>query len=162
MVIKVNVTEEQLKRAEGLYSFGSLKNSITKGGSNIYGALGEVIVHDYLESTDRVVQFDSTADFDMTVNGKTVDIKTKRTTVPPLPDFSCSIAAFNTRQKCDHYIFARVSEDKQTGWILGYMPKEEYFKRAKFRRKGQKDPKFPAFKFTADCYNLEISKLKSL
>ncbi len=162
MVIKVDVTREQLRRSEGLYPFGSLKNSITKGMSNIYGAIGEVIVHDYLEASGRVVQFESTADFDMTVNGKTIDVKTKRTTVPPLPDFNCSIAAFNTRQKCDHYIFARVSEDKQTGWILGYMPKEEYFKKAEFFRKGQKDPKFPAFKFAADCYNLEIKNLKSL
>jgi hypothetical protein len=105
MVIKVDVTEEQIRRAKDLYSFGSLKNSITKGKSNIYGAIGEVIVYDYLEANERVVQFESTTDFDMTVNGKTVDVKTKRTTVPPLPEFNCSIAAFNTRQKCDYYIF---------------------------------------------------------
>jgi len=161
-MIRVEITPEQVKRAEGLYPFGSLKNSITKGKSNIYGALGEVIVYDYFEENDRVVKFDSTPDFDMIVNGKTIDVKTKRTSVPPLTSFNCSISAHNTTQKCDYYVFVRVSEDKKTGWILGYMSKSEFFKKAKFNREGQEDPKFPAWKFAADCYNLEISKLKSL
>lgn len=161
-MIRVEITPDQIKRASELYDFGALKDSITKGKSNIYGALGEVIVHDYLESNDRVVKFDNTADYDLIVNGKTVDVKTKRTTVPPIQTFNCSISAHNTTQKCDFYIFARVNENQREGWICGWIAKEEFFKRAKFFRKGQADPKFPTWKFAGSCYNLEISKLTPL
>ena len=121
-----------------------------------------MIVHDYLASTKRRVKFDNTADYDLIVNGNKADVKTKRTTVPPIQSFNCSISAHNTTQKCDIYIFARVHENKKEAWICGWVPKDEFFKRAKFFRKGQPDPKFPTWKFTADCYNLEISKLTTL
>jgi hypothetical protein len=161
-VIRVDITEDQRQRASGLYDFGALKDSITKGKSNIYGALGEVIVHDHLESTGRKVKFANTADYDLIVNGRKVDVKSKRTTVPPLQSFNCSISAHNTTQKCDFYVFARVNENKKEAWICGWIPKDEFFKTAKFYRKGQADPKFPSWKFAASCYNLEISKLTPL
>jgi len=161
-MIKVNITEDQRQRASGLYDFGSLKNSITKGKSNIYGALGEVIVHDFLKENGRSVRFDNTADYDLLVNGKKVDVKTRRTTVPPIQSFNCSISAHNPNQKCDIYVFARVSEDKKTGWICGWVMKDEFFKKAKFFKAGQKDPSFPSWKFSASCYNLPISKLEKL
>lgn len=161
-VINVKVTEEQLKRARGLYPFGALKGSITKGKSNIYGAVGEVIVHDFLASTGRRVQFDNTPDYDLIVNGKKVDVKTKRTTVPVIQSYNCSISAHNTTQKCDIYVFVRVHENLKEGWIIGWEKKEDFFKKAKFRRKGQSDPKMPAWKFEADCYNLEVSKITTL
>ena len=173
-VISIKVTEEQLKRASELYSFGALKNSITKGKSNIYGAIGEVIVHDYLSRNGITVKWAQTADHDLKYlveesNGAganhfwmKADVKTKRTTVPPLPSFSCSIPAHNTTQMCDEYIFVRVHEDKTHGWILGRMYKTDYFKKAKFFRVGQKDPKFPAFKFKGSCYNLDIGKLNEI
>ena len=129
-IIQVEITEAQIKRAEGLYPFGFLKNSITKGKSNIYGAIGEVIVHDYLASTNRSVKFDNTAHYDLIVNGNKADVKTKRTTVPPIQNFNCSIAAYNTTQKCDVYIFARVHENKKKAWICGWIPKDEFFKKA--------------------------------
>lgn len=173
-VIKVTVSEEQLKRAEGLYSFGSLKNSITKGKSNIYGAIGEVIVHDYLKEQGVTVKWAQTADHDLKYlvnesNGtgadhywRKADVKSKRTTVPPLQHFDCSISAHNTTQMCDEYIFCRIHENLREGWILGKMGKSEYFSKAKSYRAGQCDPKMPAFKFKGSCYNLEIRKLESL
>lgn len=161
-MIRVEIKPDQLKRASELYSFGALKGSITRGESNIYGALGEVIVHDYLAGTKRRVKFDNTGDYDLLVNGNKVDVKTKRTTVPPIQTFNCSIAGHNVTQKCDMYVFARVHENKKEAWICGWIPKDEFFKKAKFFRKGQRDPNFPAWKFNADCYNLPIGKLTHL
>ena len=173
-MIRVEITPDQLTRASDLYSFGALKDSITKGKSNIYGALGEVIVYDYLSQNGVTVKWAQTADHDLKYlvnepNGAganhfwmKADVKTKRTTVPPLPNFDCSISAHNTTQMCDEYIFVRVHENKQEAWILGRMWKTDYFKKAKFYRVGQKDPKFPAFKFKGSCYNLDISKLHEL
>jgi hypothetical protein len=161
-MIRVQITPEQIQRAEGLYPFGSLKDSITKGESNIYGALGEVIVHDYLMGKGKDVKIVGDVNFDIVSNGKKIDVKTKRTTVPPIQTFNCSISAHNTRQECDYYVFVRVMEDKSEAWITGYMDKAEFYKKAKFYRKGQADPTMPSWKFAADCYNLEISKLQQL
>ena len=161
-MIRVQITPEQVQRASELYSFGALKDSITKGKSNIYGALGEVIVHDYLKGKGKNVKIVGDVNFDIVSNGKKIDVKTKRTSVPPIQSFNCSVAAYNTRQECDYYVFVRVMEDQSEAWIVGYTGKEEFYKRAKFYRKGQADPVLPAWKFTADCYNLEIGKLQQL
>jgi hypothetical protein len=161
-VIELKVTSDQLKRAESLYDFGVLKDSITSGKSNIYGALGEVVVDDWLNSNGRSSKIIGDVNFDLLVDGVKVDVKSKKTSVPPLQNFNCSIAGHNVTQKCDFYIFARVHENKKEAWICGWITKDEFFKKAKFRRKGQPDPVLPAWKFTADCYNLEISKLKQL
>lgn len=161
-MIRLKINKDQIKRASELYGFGALKNSITKGESNLYGAVGEIVVFDYCKNSGRRVSHKSTTDYDMIINGNKFDIKTKKTTVPPLSGFNCSVAAFNTTQKCDHYLFVRVMEDYSEAWLLGYIPKGEFFKRATFNRKGQPDPKFPAWNFRADCYNLEVKKLTTI
>jgi hypothetical protein len=46
-MIRLKISKDQVSRAKELYPFGHLKGSITKGKSNIYGSLGEVVVHDY-------------------------------------------------------------------------------------------------------------------
>ena len=50
-MITVSIEEVQIEKAKKLYSFNALRGSITKGKSNIYGALGEVIVSDYFPSS---------------------------------------------------------------------------------------------------------------
>jgi hypothetical protein len=158
-IIKIEITEDQKRRAEGLYNFGELKGSITKGKSNIYGAIGEVLVWDFNTKKGNRVKYSGTADYDLVINGKTVDVKSKRTTVQPKSCFNCSIANWNTRQKCDYYYFVRVMEDLSCGYLLGYIRKSDFFDQATFNRKGDPDGNFF---FTADCYNIPISKLNSI
>ena len=90
-MIEVEITREQIKRAKSLYDFKVLANSIMQGKSNKYGAIGEILAYDYFCKTKEVV-FESTFDYDMIVDGFTIDIKTKRTTVRPEPHFNCSIS----------------------------------------------------------------------
>ena len=54
-MIEVDISDEQRGRAEELYRFGALRNSITKGKSNIYGAVGEVVVLDFYRELGRSV-----------------------------------------------------------------------------------------------------------
>ena len=89
---------------------------------------------------------------------QTIDVKTKRTTVTPKPDYDCSVAAFNTKQKCDKYVFVRVLNDLTKGWILGEMDKEEYFDNARLMKKGKIDPA-NGFRVRATCYNVAIQDL---
>lgn len=160
-MITLPITAEQVERASELYPFDALENSITKGGSQIYGAMGEVVFGDFY--SDRYERKD-TYDYDFwnPRNGTTVDVKTKRTTAVPRGNWNCSVAAFNTRQACDYYFFVRVMEDLSTAFLLGYLGKEEFYEMADFRKKGEPDPLKKGWKFTADCYNIPISKLHSV
>ena len=72
--------------------------------------------------------------------------------------YDCSVAAFNTKQKCSHYIFTRILNDLSKGWVLGWMSKEDYFTKARFLKKGEQDGD-NGFIVKADCYNLPIDKL---
>lgn len=152
---EVFISEEIVTKARDKASeMGELKNSITGGDGNIAGFIGEFLVAEMIGATVC-----NTYDYDLLLDGERIDVKTKRTNYPPKPHYECSIAAFNTKQKCDCYYFVRVKNDFSKAWILGSYGKEDYFKDAKFYRKGDKDQS-NNFTFKADCYNLPIYDLK--
>lgn len=148
-------TREQIIRAENLYPFDKLNGSITSGKSQIYGALGEIIVMDHYNWLQ--VDYAGTYNYDIIIDGVKIDVKTKKTTVTPKPFYLCSVSDFNTTQQCDYYLFVRVMADLSKAWILGSCPKERFYKISQFKNKGDLDVN--NWKFKDDCYNLEISKL---
>lgn len=151
-MIELAVTAEQIKRAEELYSFYNIKNSITEGKSQIYGAIGEVISIDYFGATPSPCK-----DYDITINGYTIDVKTKKCNSDPKYNYLCSVATTSMHQRCDHYLFCRVKSDMSRAWILGFYPKDKFFNDATFARKGEAET--PQFNFTTDCYNMPIERL---
>ena len=133
---------------------GKLHNSILKGGGNLSGFIGEQIALECLGG-----EWHNTYSYDIILpDGKKVDVKTKQTSVKPLPEYDCSIAKFNTKQECDMYAFVRVKNDLTIGWYLGSIDKKEYFKKAIFMKKGYVDPS-NNFTVRADCYNMKIEEL---
>jgi hypothetical protein len=153
----IEISEDQINRAKKLYPFKELKGSITKGKSNIYGALGEIIIYDIKKKKGLNVDFNSTYDYDLIINNYKIDVKTKRTTVVPKPYYLCTISSFNTKQKCDFYFFLRINENLKYCYLLGYKRKTDFFKEAQFNKKGSLDINGWAFK--DDCYNLKIDML---
>jgi hypothetical protein len=94
-------------------------------------------------------------------DGTKYDVKTKRCTSAPKPFYDCSVANFNTKQKCDRYVFVRIeNKNKRWGraWVLGWMGHDEYFEKARKLTKGQTDPS-NGFVVRADCHNVAISEL---
>ena len=132
---------------------GKLKNSILNGNGNLTGFIGEFISHQIIGGS-LVNEYD----YDLIYKDIKIDIKTKLTTVKPLSKYDCSIAKFNTKQNCDVYVFTRVLKNYQKGWVLGWLPKQEYFDEAIFLKKGDID-KSNNFKVKADCYNVKIFQL---
>jgi hypothetical protein len=55
-------------------------------------------------------------------------------------------------------VFVRVLNNLQQAWILGTIPKDEYYAKAVRYKKGDMDES-NNFIFKADCYNLPISEL---
>jgi hypothetical protein len=117
------------------------------------GFIGEQIALQILDG-----KWDNTFDYDLVVNDKKVDVKTKQTSVKPLPHYECSIAKLNTKQKCDAYAFVRILNDFSKGWYLGVLTKEDYYDKATFLRKGDVDPS-NNYTVKADCYNVRIDEL---
>ena len=159
-MIEIKITEEMKKRAwSKARSMGEINNSITKGGGNIAGFLGEEVANKIIKG-----DINNTYDYDIIKNGVTYDVKTKRCTSEPKEYYECSVAAFNTKQKCDHYVFVRIENIKGRwgrAWILGCYEKNAYFEDARFLKKGQIDGN-NKFKVKADCYNIAIKNLKEV
>ena len=151
VLISDDIKQKAKKKAQEL---GNLNNSITKGDGNISGFIGEFIAAEIMNGNVH-----NTFDYDVVLkDGTKIDVKTKRTTVKPKDFYECSVAQYNTNQKCDGYAFVRVKNDLSVGWFLGYLSKDRYFKIAKRLKKGDIDPS-NNFVVKADCYNVKISEL---
>lgn len=156
-MITIRIKSSQKIRAIERYPFRNLPGSFTEGESQIYGALGEILIIDYFKYQGFSVDEGSSYEFDLRVEGRTVEVKTKRTTVRPKNDYLCSVANFNPSQSAEFYFFVRVSEDLETGYLLGYYPTEKFKKDAFFRKAGEKDVN--GWEFKKDCYNIKVEDL---
>ena len=153
-MIEVNITQDMIDEAETKsQEMGKLKKSITKGKGNVVGFLGEIIANTVLKG-----RIENTYDYDIVTTDGTVDVKTKKCKGKPEDYYECSVAAYNTIQKCDYYVFVRVKNDLTVGWILGCYPKEKYFENAEYLIKGQKSGT-NWFTVKANCYNIAIKDL---
>lgn len=157
-MIEVTITADMLVSArDKAVGMGRLRNSIINGAGNIAGFIGEDIAQQVLGGV-----LVNTYDYDLLMdNGLKLDVKTKQTSVTPLPTYSCSIAAMNIEQDCDYYCFVRVKNDFSVGWYLGVYGKQQYFKDAVFLKKGSVDES-NGYVVKSDCYNIAISQLQEL
>ncbi len=158
-MVEIEITEEMKSRAwRKAREMGKLKNSITNGDGNIAGFLGEEVANQIIKG-----RITNTYDYDIIEDcGVKWDVKTKRCTSKPKEYYECSVAAFNTKQKCNNYAFVRIENVNNRwgrAWFLGAYNKNDYFDDAILLKKGQIDPS-NNFKVKADCYNIAISKLK--
>jgi len=156
-MIALSVSQEQIEKAKKLYEFKKLNNSITKGEGNIAGALGEILICEYYNGIQQ-----NTYDFDLIINGKKIDVKTKRYTpkFTPNNNWNLNIPDFNTTQDCEYYCFVGMPDDLSRAWIYGFIKKEEFYKIAVFGKKDEVDPRGDGnWTFKADCYNILISQL---
>lgn len=158
-MIRVGICEEMIKRVEHESAkVGVLRGSFTRGEGNPIGLMGEELVLASLEGSKKEESYD----FDILFEGKRFEVKTKRTTVEPKPHYMCSVSTFNTRQKADYYLFCRVlhvgGSFGDFGWVLGYIPVEEFKKLSVFMRKGDLD-RDNGYIVKSNCFSVPISNL---
>ena len=156
-MIQVNITPSIISRAKKkAATVGNLQGSITGSLSHVVGAIGEIIVADAMGANES-----NTYDYDLVRDGERIDVKTKRCNTRPFPHYDCSVAAHGTNQNCDSYVFVRILTDTSRAWILGSIPKQDFYTRATKYKRGDIDPA-NGFTFKADCYNLPISELSDV
>jgi len=156
-MIEIDIKREQIERAEELFSFRNLKNSITKGESQIYGALGEIVVLDYYEKHGVNAQYVGSFDYDIIIANKKVDVKTKKVNNPPQLEHNATIPACNVLQKTDIYYFVYVMSDMTKAYLVGWLYKDEFFAKAELKKSGEVDRL--GWTFKADTY---VTQLKNL
>ena len=142
--IKVNITDDQRKRASALYDFDVLNQSFTKGAGNMTGALGEIITKDVWSDKLRFPNKPSYEyDLEIINSNVKVDVKSKRISnhVVPRADFKVSVSTNGKgiTQECDWYVFCFITKDESTGYILGWCKKDRYLKESIFKNKGDID-----------------------
>jgi hypothetical protein len=152
--IEVDITSDMCERAEAKAAqLGALKNSILEGNGNLSGYLGEEAAISTYPNAEHVDSYD----YDITIAGRTFDVKTKKRTVPPQSSYECSVAAVNTHQNADFYLFVSLWNYVKA-YIVGFMPKCEYIERARFLHKGEIDGS-NHFKVRDDCFNMFFYEL---
>jgi hypothetical protein len=156
-MIQVKITPSIISRAKKkAATVGNLQGSITGSLSHVVGAIGEIIVADAMGANES-----NTYDYDLVRDGERIDVKTKRCNTRPFPHYDCSVAAHGTNQNCDSYVFVRILTDTSRAWILGSIPKQDFYTKATKYKRGDVDPA-NGFTFKADCYNLPISELSDV
>jgi len=165
-IIEAPFTEEMVDSAkEKAKSLGKIKNSILKGKGNFAGYLGEEIVASYIKA--NIISSDEGEEkynHDLVLDGRTIEVKTKRRTVPPKDFYDASVAHTSMHQNPDLYIFVSIQFQESTpikAWICGQKDSTEYFKQSTFYAKGDVDPS-NGWKVSTDCYNLPYEDLDSL
>ena len=156
MMIEVGVPRRMLQSAQRqAVDMGHLNNSIRQGEGNVYGFIGELVFAKITGANPN-----NTYDWDVEMDdGRTVDVKSKCVTTPPLPHYECSVASIGTNQNCDYYAFVRVLKDCTTAWYLGALPKADFLQRATFMEAGVWEDPGNGWSPTIDCYNLPLSDL---
>jgi hypothetical protein len=156
-MVKINIEKEWIENAKKkAKDLGILNHSILKGQGNITGFIGEFMVENFLKGKIK-----NTYDYDIVKNGIKIDVKSKKCTSIPKPDYDCSVPAYNTKQKCDMYVFVRIMNTFDIGWICGIISKKDFFQKAKLWKKGQTDES-NMMTFKEDSYNLKIKDLIDL
>lgn len=139
-------------------------DSIRSGDGHYYGKIGELCTAEHLGW-----KFSNTYDNDLEAvleSGQTakVEVKVKQRSVRPKLHYIASVAAANTRQDCDFYLFCSTIGDREV-FIVGYLNKADFLRYATFRRQGEPDDEGPpgaGWKFRADCYNIPYAALRQM
>ena len=157
-MLEVPIRADMIERAERrAREMGILNKSFMKGRGNVVGFLGEEIVLAALPGSRLADDYN----YDIEWEGARFEVKTKRTTASPLPYYMCSVSDHNTLQDTNNYIFCRVLSQNgmfTKGWVLGYIAKGDFFRRARFMRKGEKEGD-NGYIVKNDCWSVRIDEL---
>lgn len=172
--IKLEITAEHYKEAvERARAIPPLHNSHRGAEAVMVGCLGEVMFEDYLRQ--NAIAYlpqlrETTHDYKVGGNAFVFEVKTKDRTVPPRPDYECSVPLYNyDHQVVDGYAFFSLQREKndQRGverfhscWFVGVVSRKLLELKSVNREIGEIDAR-NGTKFWTACKNIYIRDLAS-
>lgn len=169
-IIELEIKKEWINESEiNSENMGALKGSITKGEGNLAAFIGEIAVSEYLGYKRTNIHIDKNDEnenifhYDMfDKQERKVEVKTKRCTSIPLPEYATSICNNNIFQQCDYYLFTRVDIKRNKVWLLGWLEKLDYFRNSVYCIENERDPDRTNFLFVRNCWNRYIKDLNKI
>lgn len=159
-MITIRPTAKQVRQAKReADKMGALWGSVTRGQGNLTGMLGELIANEYLNSK-RVGQ--KVYSHDLELDGISYDVKSKRCSSAPLPEYAASVFAKKDGSvgiKADRLLFARVMDDYSAVYLLGWLTTKQFTRRAEFIEAGTRDG---GFIHRASGWHVPLSKLNKM
>lgn len=127
------------------------------------GLLGEYTVKSLL-GIDHIELNGFDGGYDLTINGRKVDIKTMGRTVDPQPHYVNNFIAYQQDFDCDFYIFCSLNKEKSTVTICGYQDKKTLLEVADFFPEGSTRYRDDGtkFKMKAPTYEIKNQDLKPI
>ncbi len=173
-MISIDITATHRARAEEILETLPIYPGSHRGyAANQVGVLGEVISREQLALRGLFVTpiFRTTHDFELQT-GKRVEVKTKDRTVPPRPDYECSVPYYNhEHQDVGYYIFVSLERPRdkddealdrfKKAHIVGVANRKMMAELGINRNTGETDPRNGTTFWTA-CRNIYISQLVDL
>ena len=137
MYSEIRISQDMRDRAKAKYNKINIdpeKNKrrfASEGRRLLYGYLGEVVVIDYY-GVDDIDDYE----YDIVIGEHKVDVKSISCKFKPPTSYLAAVNSCETegehRQDADIYIFVRIREDCEVGWILGFIECYNFFKKSKF------------------------------
>jgi hypothetical protein len=156
-MIKLKPNERQLEYARQQSKELPIRNKnyhIVPDGRNYTGFVGEKAVADLLKC-----QHKPSYEYDLILeDGRTVDCKTFTNKYYPRDDFECHVMKKGRQQTCDMYLFCSYNKETNLLFVCGYMPRDEFYERAKEIKKGDKSD-INNIRYRADGYIIKIGDL---
>jgi len=128
-------------------------SDIDKRNSVYLGYLGDAVFHKeypYAEHCDL-------SDYDFILAHNKIDVKAWWSKYKPKPAYFVQIPAIDMDRRPEVYVFVCLNEGHGLGWIVGWIYAEAFKKLAAFRKKDEE--RGLAIKYTADCFEMQVSGL---
>lgn len=172
------ITAHDIERAKKIMpkKRGALNKKTIRSGKDesplLLAAIAEIKYVDLVRVIWASLEVDhsSTYDYDVLIDGKKIDVKTKqRKDVPIRADWEASIVGYSKdTQKCQMYAFTQITYsgiDKNAYkdfTFFGHMLKEDYFSEGVQKLTKGQDYGDNGFTALADCYNRFYNELVEL
>jgi|LakMenEpi03Aug12_release.lakeMendotaPanAssembly.Ray.scaffolds.fasta_scaffold924426_2 hypothetical protein len=161
-MIRLPVLKEEFIQARlDAVALGKLNRSILAGEGNLAGFLGELAVHRYFKYLGS--KRSNTFHHDLRIGKHRFDVKTKRRTVEPLPNYVGTVPAYS-KQDCHAYIFTSVhfqGDIPVSITLCGWMESKSFRREATPIKKGDRCAE-NNWICSMDCFDLEYSKMRPI
>ena len=96
--------------------------------------------------------------WDVTVQGKKVDVKTMRTAFHVNGEYNVDLSSAQASLDSDVYAFVFYNEREKKFTVAGALPREDYLKKAVLKREGEKE-RGGNFTYACDTFVVKVSDL---
>jgi len=146
--------KEAFERSENL---GVLPNSFTKGVGRMTGFIGELAFERLYPNA--TYEGDKSFTHDYVLGNRTIDVKSKTCSGPPLPHYTASVNCSKGKKlQARAYFFVRVRKDFMKAWLVGWATSQKIQNKIHYKKKGELD-NF-GFSYKTDGYHVPISELQ--